>query len=156
MATIRFWRQTDLPYLLHMAGEASLLITPKEDLARSNPDFIRKAAEFNLMGGLCSPGATALVAEDNGRPVGFLLVTLQPSDMGGELSGYMADIYIDPAYRGSGLGRDLHFAGEAYLKPMGIRSLTNWVHATNEKGQRAAESYGVKPWAVMMSKPLIE
>jgi ribosomal protein S18 acetylase RimI-like enzyme len=154
MATVRFWQPSDLPYLLHMAAETAWQITPADDRARTHPDLIRRSAQANLMGCLSSPGGTAVVAEENGRPVGYLVVTLQPSDRTGEPTGYLADIYVEPAYRRSGLAKELHGIGEAYLKQLGIRTVTNWVHAGNEKGQKAGEHFGLKPWGVMMAKTL--
>src|SRR2546428_2358173 len=155
MATIRFWQPADLPYLLHMAGETAWQITPPGDRARSHPDLIRQAAHQNLAGCLSSPGGTAVVAEENGRPVGYLVVTLQPDDRTGDAHGYLADIHVEPEFRRSRLAKELHQVGEEYLQQLGIRTVTNWVHAGNEKGQKAGEYFGLRPWAVMMAKTIM-
>lgn len=154
MATVRFWQPSDLPYLLQMAAETAWQITPPEDKARSSPELIRQAAHQNLAGCLSSPGGTAVVAEENGRPVGFLVITLQPNERTGEMQGYLADIYVAPSHRRSGVAKELHRLGEGYLQQLGIRSVTNWVHAHNEKGQKAGEYFGLRPWGVMMAKTI--
>lgn len=154
VATIRFWRPSDLPYLLEMAAETAWQITPPEDRARSSPEFIRRGAHMNLAGCLQSPGGTAVVAEEDGRPVGYLVVMLQPDERTGQMQGYLADIYVEPAYRRSGLAKGLYPLAESYLQQLGIRSATNWVHAGNEKGQKSGEYFGLRPWGVMMAKTI--
>lgn len=154
MATVRFWQPSDLPYLLQMAAETAWQITPPGDQARSHPEIVRRAAQRNLAGSLSTPGGMLLVAEESGRPVGYLLLTLQPSEFTGEMQGYFADVYIDPAHRRSGLAKEMHYRGEEYLQRLGIRTMTNWVHAGNEKGQRTGESFGFFPWGVMMAKEI--
>lgn len=154
MATVRFWQPTDLPYLLPMAAEASWQYTPPAERERSTPEFIGQAAHYNLLGCLSSPGGTAVVVEENGRPFGYMVVTLSPNERTGEMQGYLADIYVEPAYRRSGIAKELVRWGEAYLQHLGIRSETNWVHAGNEKSMKAAETLGLKPWAVMMAKTI--
>jgi RimJ/RimL family protein N-acetyltransferase len=154
LATVRFWQPQDLPHLLQMAAETAWQITPPDDQARSHPALIRQAAQQNLANCLQSPGGTAVVAEENGRPVGYLVITLQPNERTGEPQGYLADIYVEPAHRRGGLAKELHRVGEAYLQQLGITTVTNWVHAGNEKGQKTGESFGLKPWGVMMAKRL--
>lgn len=154
VATIRFWQPRDLPYLLQMAAETAWQITPPADRAATSPEVIRQAAHQNLGGCLSSPGGTAVVAEENGRPVGFLVITLQPNERTGETQGYFADIYVEPAHRRGGVARGMHNLAEAYLQRLGIKSATNWVHAHNEKGQKTGEKFGLRPWGVMMAKTI--
>jgi GNAT superfamily N-acetyltransferase len=156
MATVRFWQPADVPYLLHMAAETAWQITPEKDRAYTRPEIVRRAAQANLAGCLSTPGGTVLVAEADGRPVGYLLITIQPNDRTGQLQGYLADIYVEPEYRRAKLGLQLHQMAEAYVHRLGIRTVTNWVHTGNEKGLKAAEHFGMRPWAVMMSKELRE
>lgn len=152
VATIRFWHPRDLPHLLQMAAETAWQITPPADRARSSPELIRQAAHHNLAGCLSSPGGTAVVAEEQGRPVGFLVITLQPSERTNEMQGYFADIYVEPAHRRSGVAKGMQDLADAYLQRLGVKSATNWVHAHNERAQQAAERFGLTPWGVMMSK----
>lgn len=137
-----------------MAAVLAWQITPEDDRRATTPGAVAWGAKMNLLGVLRSPGGTAIVAEEDGRPVGFLLIALQPHDKTGELQGYMADIYVEPAYQGRGLARQMHLAGEAYLRQIGIRTATNWVHAHNRQGQAASARHGFETWGVMMAKEL--
>lgn len=154
LARIRLWHPADLPHLLRMAAVLAWQITPEDDRQATTPQAVALGARMNLIGVLRSPGGTAIVAEEDGRPVGFLLVALQPNDKTGQPQGYMADIYVEPAYQGRGLARQMHFAAEAYLRQIGIRTITNWVHAHNRQGQAASARHGFETWGVMMAKEL--
>ncbi len=152
MPQVRFWRQSDLPDLLHMAAITAWEILNQSDKAVARPDVVYANAQRSLMGSLHSPGGTAIVADEGGRPVGYLLITPRPDERTGEMQGYMADIYILPEFRGRGLARELHRLGEDYLRRMGIRQVTNWVHAENPLGKKASDQRGFRLWGVMMEK----
>lgn len=154
MARIRLWQASDLPHLLRMAAVMAWQITPEDDRRATTPQAVALSAQMSLIGVLRSPGGTAVVAEAEGRPVGFLLIALQPNEKTGEPQGYMADIYVEPSHQRQGLGRQLHLAAEAYLRQMGIRTATNWVHAHNRQGQAASERHGFEVWGMMMAKEL--
>lgn len=154
MVRVRFWQESDLPYLARMAAETAWEITPPGDKPYTTYERVATNAVRNLYGVLQSPPGTAVVAEDDGRPVGYLLLGLQMNDRTGEPHGYLADIYVEPAYRRSGLAKKLHEVGEEYLRQQGIRRVTNWTHAHNPLGQKSSEYFGLKLWGVMMSKDL--
>lgn len=154
MVEVRFWRLNDLPLLLHMAAVTDWEIMNPTDRAVARPEVVQANAHRNLLATLASPGGTAFVADDGGRPVGFLLIGIRPDDRTGEWQGYMADIYLLPEYRGKGIAKRLHEAGEWYLRQLGIRRITNWVHATNPLGQKASQARGFRVWGVMMEKLL--
>ncbi|MEW8977091.1 MAG: GNAT family N-acetyltransferase [Symbiobacterium sp.] len=154
MAQVRFWQPTDLPWLLEMAARTDWEILSPTDRAVARPEVVRANSHRNLLATLASPGGTAIVTEDGGRPVGFLLIGIRPDDRTGEPQGYMADIYLMPEYRGRGLAKQMHELGEQYLRWLGIRQVTNWVHATNPLGQKASHARGFRVWGVMMEKLL--
>jgi len=154
VAEVRFWRMSDLPWLLHMAAVTDWEIMNPTDRAVARPEVVQANAHRNLLAALASPGGTAFVVDDGGRPVGFLLIGIRPDDRTGELQGYMADIYLMPEYRGKGLAKRLHEAGEWYLRRLGIRRVTNWVHATNPLGRKTSQARGFRVWGVMMEKLL--
>lgn len=63
-----------------------------------------------LLQHLDDPYTCALVADDNGRIVGFILgmiVDLLPDIFTQEPGGFLADIYVDATYRRRGVGRAL-------------------------------------------------
>lgn len=53
------------------------------------------------------PAFEALIAEEGGRPVGLCLFFRSFSTWRGMPGAFVQDLYVDPACRGSGLGREL-------------------------------------------------
>lgn len=154
MVQVRFWQQSDIPELLRMSAITAWEIMNPTDKAVANPEVVARNAHHSLVSCLSSPGGTAVVADDGGKAVGFLLIILRPDEKTGEMQGYMADIYINPEYRGKGLAQEFHRLGEDYLRKIGIRRATNWVHATNPLGKKASQEKGFRLWGVMMEKVL--
>jgi len=154
LALIRFWQPWDLPHLLRMAAVTAWNITPEDDRQHTTLERVAQAAQMNVLAVLSSPMGTAVVAEEDGRPVGYLLVAIQANDKTGEPQGYMADIYVEPAYRRHGIAKQMHLLAEAYLRQIGIRTITNWVHTHNQNGLAASVRHGFQPWGVMMAKVL--
>ena len=151
---VRFWEMGDLPWLMQMAAQTDWDIMNPTDKAVARPEVVYANAHRNMIATLSSPGGTAIVAVDGGTPVGFLLIGIRPDERTGEPQGYMADIYLEQPYRGKGLAKLLHELGERYLRGLGIRRITNWVHATNPLGQKASAARGFQTWGVMMEKLL--
>ncbi len=129
-------------------------ITPPEDRAAAGLEQVARSTVQNLHETLRSPGATAVVAEEGGRPVGFLLACVQQDDRTGEWLGYLADIYLEPAYRGQGLAGHMERLANEHLRQMGMRKAYVWVHAHNAKGQASAKRLGMQLWGVVLSKEL--
>lgn len=154
MLQVRFWQPEDLPFLLTAAARMAWEILPAADKAAVHPELAAWSARADLLSTLLSPGGTAVVAADGGRPVGFLLVSAVPEQRMGRPAGYLADIYIAPDYRGRGLSRPLHQLGESYLRQLGLAEATHWTHAGNQAGLAAARRNGYEPWAVVMAKRL--
>lgn len=154
MPQVRFWQQSDLPGLLQMSAITAWEIMNSSDKEVARPEVVFTNAHHNLIHCLSSPGGTAVVADDGGIPVGFLLIGLRPDERTGEMQGYMADIYIYPQYRGQGLAQEFHRLGEDYLRRLGIRQATNWVHAQNPLGKKASTEKGFRLWGLMMEKLL--
>lgn len=154
MTQVRFWEINDLPWLMQMAAQTDWEIMNPDDKATARPEVVYANAHRNLVATLASPGGTAIVGVDGGRPIGFLLIGIRPDERTGEPQGYMADIYLEPPYRGKGLAKQFHELGEVYLRRLGIRKVTNWVHATNPLGQKASAARGFQLWGVMMEKRL--
>lgn len=156
MAEIRIWHSADLPHLRFLAAANAWKTLPPDDQALASVTDVAGSAESNLEAVLSSPGGTALVAEDGGRLVGYLLIGIRPGDRTGEPTGYLADIYIDPAYRGQGIAGRFHEVAESYLARVGIRKATVWTHSHNGLGQKSAQRQGYRSYGAMMSKVLGE
>ena len=154
MVKVRFWQQSDLPELMRMAAVTAWNITPPDDKPHTRFETVAANAQQNLTRVLSAPYGTAVVAEDGGRLVGYFLLAIQHNDKTGEPHGYAADIYVEPGDRRSGVSRQLHALGEAYLRKLGLTKLTNWTHAHNPLGQKASEKHGFRLHMLMMSKDL--
>lgn len=154
MTTIRPWQQSDLPTLLQMAAVTAWEITPPDDKPYTSYATVAGNAQRSLMAVLASPGGFAYVAEEGGKPVGYLAVGIQQHEKTGEPHGYMADIYVDPAHRRGGLARELHRLSEEHCRRMGLRSITNWTHAHNPLGQKASARHGFDLWGLMLVRHL--
>lgn len=154
MAEVRFWRPDDLPHLSYFAAMNTWKILTPDDQAVASIGYVASSAEENLHAVLSSPGGTALVAEENGRPVGYLLIGIRPAERTGEPSGYMADVYIEPEYRNQGIAGQFHKLGEEYLQRLGVRKATLWTHAHNPLGRQSAERQGYRTYGAMYAKKL--
>ncbi|HWI62269.1 MAG TPA: GNAT family N-acetyltransferase [Symbiobacteriaceae bacterium] len=154
MLNVRFWQESDLPELMRMAGITAWNITPPGDKPHTSFEVVAQNAQANLERVLSAPYGTAVVVEDDGRPVGYLLLAVQQNDKTGQPHGYAADIYVEPDYRRSGASKLLHLLGESYLRHLGLRYLTNWTHAHNPLGQKASEKHGFRISTLLMSKDL--
>ena len=94
------------------------------------------------------------MAEEDGRPVGFLLIALQPHDKTGELQGYMADIYVEPAHRGTGVSLRLTAAGEAHCRAHGVRVIRRYIAPANTPSLRHALRDGCRVERLALVKVL--
>lgn len=78
------------------------------------------------------------VAESNGRIIGFVLgviVDLVPEMFASETGGFLADIYVEPNYRRSGVGRALVKALSDWFQSRGVDYLELYVANSNTEGR---------------------
>ncbi len=107
---IRLMKPTDAPAIVELW---SALVAYHRELTTDLPAAaVNGAARYakRLIQRLDDPFTHILVAEDEDRVIGFALgtiVDLLPDIFNVEPGGYLADIFIDPAYRHQGLGREL-------------------------------------------------
>ncbi|HUN05596.1 MAG TPA: GNAT family N-acetyltransferase [Aggregatilineales bacterium] len=103
-------KPTDAPAIVELW---SALVAYHRELTTDLPAAaVNGAARYakRLIQRLDDPFTHILVAEDEDRVIGFALgtiVDLLPDIFNVEPGGYLADIFIDPAYRHQGLGREL-------------------------------------------------
>lgn len=154
MVQVRYWQPADLPDLERMMVQLALGIAPPEDRAAVGDETLARAAVRGLHTLLRSPGGTAAVAVEGGRPVGFLLACLQQDDRTGEWLGYLADVFVEPEFRGKGVGRTLEQLASSHLRQLGLQKAQVWTHAHNPLGQAAARSYGLQIRGIVLSKEL--
>ena len=99
-----------------------------------------------------------LVAEEAGKTVGWLFayedegdVFIAPSE---RRHGFLAEIYVVPEARGTGLGRALIEGCEAWSRGRGHKALTINVLERNHRAIRAYEGTGYAPYTVTLRKYL--
>ena len=95
----------------------------------------------------------ALVAEEDGRVVGYILgmiVDLLPDVFAQEPGGFLADIYVDAEYRRQGIGRALVDALVAWFAEMGVNHFDWHVSARNPDALAFWRSIGGRDVMVRM------
>lgn len=122
----------------HAAFEPRLRLTPSA----------RHAYQCHLMLRLRGPKSLTLVVEDMGRLVGFChayacqnLPMFEPLEF-----GYLSDIYLEPEYRGRGLGAELLGRVRAFFQNLNLTSLHLQVYHANEAGLRFWRRNGFEPF----------
>lgn len=94
-----------------------------------------------------------LVAEEDGRVVGYVLgviVDLVPEMFAQEDGGFLADIYVDEAYRGGGVGRALVEALSEWFQERGVRYFEWYVASHNEAGRAFWRAVGGRDMMIRM------
>ena len=106
-----------------------------------------------LVSVLNDPGTRVLVAEDEGRVVGYVYAEIQGTrwmDLRGP-SGYVHDVYVDESARGRGAGRKLLEAALAWMREQGRLQVTLFTRTQNERAQRLFASLGFRPTMLEMT-----
>lgn len=86
------------------------------------PHHPEEELEPDIRYALGSPDQAYLLCSDDGRAVGFANVALRRDYVeGADTSpvGYLEAIYVDPAYRGRGIARELARRAEAWARERG-------------------------------------
>lgn len=99
------------------------------------------------------PSTMALVAEVGGEVVGYVLgavIDLHPDLFQHVDAGFIADIFVDPAYRRLGLGRELVATLNQWFQHMGVEQVELQVAARNSEGMRFWEAVGGEPIMIRM------
>ena len=103
------------------------------------------------------PYTRAFVAEVGREVVGYVLgavVDLHPDLFEHVESGYIADIYVAPAYRRRGIARQLFGAITGWFRQQGVQHIEWQVAAANPEGVAFWEAVGGRPIMVRMRLPL--
>lgn len=99
------------------------------------------------------PYTRAFVAAVDGQVIGYVLgavVDLHPDLFAHVDAGFIADIFVDPAYRQQGVARQLVTAMNAWFAEQGVRHVEWQVAAANPDGIRFWESVGGKAMMIRM------
>jgi GNAT superfamily N-acetyltransferase len=100
--------------------------------------------EARWLGAFADPDPTggALVAEVEGRIVGFASFGPSRDDDAPAGTGEVPAIYVEPAALGTGVGRELLGAATRALREAGFGRATLWVLEANEPARRFYEKAG--------------
>jgi GNAT superfamily N-acetyltransferase len=97
------------------------------------------------------PHAYAMLAEIDGKPVGFALWFYNFSTFLGRYGLYVEDVFVEPEYRGHGIGRALFAALAARALAENCGRMEWWVLDWNESARRFYRALGAEPmtdWTV--------
>jgi ribosomal protein S18 acetylase RimI-like enzyme len=105
---------------------------------------------------LMAQGANEILVADTDEKanVGQVWLGTARDPYTGEFGGYIYDLFIDPAYRGQGIGKALMHAAEAASRHRGDKTLTLAVATWNHPAHTLYESLGYTPERLTMSKVL--
>lgn len=80
-----------------------------QDFVRGGPEPCAPEAPISVWRGVMDPAnpLQLLIAEADGRPVGFVLSVAHPYSWSARPVCYMLDLYVRPEQRGRGIGRAL-------------------------------------------------
>jgi GNAT superfamily N-acetyltransferase len=96
------------------------------------------------------------IAEAEGRPIGWTVVYtgLQELYIEPHLQkyGYISELYVEPAWHGSGVGQALLAAGEAHLRTTGVKYALIGVLEGNGRAEAAYRKAGFAHYAHDMRK----
>lgn len=98
--TIRPARPDDAETIANLVYELAVY-EKLEQFAKGTPEDFRR----HLFGP--NPHAEAMIADVEGKPVGFALVYTTFSTFRGRPGLYLEDVYVRPEYRGKGIGKAL-------------------------------------------------
>jgi GNAT superfamily N-acetyltransferase len=138
---IRLANAADLPAMMATKHDAGLAAWPHIlplAVLESLPFPDRWAAAVTSP----DPQIGVLVAEADGRVVGFAVIRPSADADADASTGELDGLYVDPASWGVGVGRDLLAAATAALRDRGFVEATLWTAAENHRPRRIYERAG--------------
>jgi len=148
-------RIDDLEPLWSSMHEHHLAVGSEIDL-RATPDtWPLRRAEYERW--LAEPDAFVMLAEQQGRPVGYALVNFREMDdvrTTGPRFAVLQSLAVLPEARGEGVGTALMAAVYGELRRLGVGELEIGVLFANQGARRFYEREGFRPWAVEYFGPV--
>lgn len=105
---------------------------------------------------ICTHIATGrLLTAGNEEIRGFVMFTVEVGGYEQDVTrGVIENLYVDPEYRGAGVGADLLAAAERELAEQGVDVVALEAMADNEDGRRFYRRNGYEPHRIEMEKPI--
>lgn len=132
------------------------------ELDESMPRPARRGAQLyarRIASQVDDPQTCTLVAVVDDRIVGYvmgMLVDLLPDVFEQEMGGFLADIYVQPEYRGQGVGRELVHGLEGWFRQQGLRQYEWYVAARNTAGRAFWQAVGGREVMIRMQNTLVQ
>jgi GNAT superfamily N-acetyltransferase len=142
MISFRSWQTGDLPWLSQAATAADWEALTPEEQGQADFAFLQQNAVEQLREALSSGMGNAVIAEADGRPIGFVLGALAPDTSTGEPNGLVLSLWVDPTRRRQGVARGLLQVLEALFSCSGVRKTKLWTPLANEAVVRLGERTG--------------
>ena len=100
--------------------------------------------------------ALVLVAERDGRIIGYLYAGIEPHNWKElrERAGFVHDILVTEDTRGGGAGRDLMDAAFAWMREQGVPRVLLWTAAPNDRARSLFERLGFRATMIEMTREL--
>ena len=97
--------------------------------------------------GKLDEGETIFVSESDGKLIGFIALSIRNWVEGASIapSPHVEGWYVDPEFRGKGIGTELMKAGEKWAADQGFKELTSDVEMENSLSLKVHEALGFEP-----------
>jgi ribosomal protein S18 acetylase RimI-like enzyme len=139
-------------------------LTVRVAVAEDAPELARLNAAFNgvqepperLAARLADPKCveTPIIAEIEGRTVGFACLRSVPSLCYDPTYAEMTELFVEESYRRQGVGRALVTCAERLAQENGATALVLLTGLENTLGQAFYRAMGYTDWELAMRKPL--
>jgi ribosomal protein S18 acetylase RimI-like enzyme len=115
----------------------AVLVLHRDFFAEDGYEFREEESRANLGRLLAEPGLGRVLAmEEDGRVVGYLVLTFGFSLEFGGRDGLVDELYVAPNHRGRGLGTQALEAAEAACRELGVRA----VHLVVERSKEGVQA----------------
>ncbi len=154
----RTWTEEDTEALRRLVAALHDAMRPYDENYPPAPEIIEQYFQY-LRSTVADTSGTFLLAEDDGRVIGFVCVfgLIEPFSPDEEPTKYtfISDLYVEPEYQGRDIGKGLLERAEAYGRALGVPRIELAVHAANAARDLYAH-LGYRPRMVIMTKRLDE
>lgn len=154
---VRDMEETDREAVIDLIWQLNLF----EDKVSGDRAPSRKAAAGGLAASrrrMAEHGGAELIAEIDGKAVGYLLCVIEKADAYIRehlaMRAYIAELVIAEGHRGQGLGQKLIVAAEDFARGRGMPSIFIGVLAGNEPADRLYEHVGYRTYTIERMKRL--
>jgi ribosomal protein S18 acetylase RimI-like enzyme len=105
---------------------------------------------------LGDPDSIVLVAEHDGRVVGYVYAAVEPASWKElrDRAGYIHDVLVDEGHRRSGMAEDLMNAAVDWLRSRDVPRVVLATASQNESAQRLFQRLGFRPTMIEMTREL--